>query len=183
MTINPETYPCGVLSHVIRPTSKHILIRRVVKISEVFRRNLRFFISRLQPPSLIRGYTKGTGGDERIICVRKLLFPVTKHNKELVEAQPWTNRSITHPPSFTAHMHTQVEGGLNREICTPPLKKILHVAIKSANSTFSCVRWRDVACRWFEIWQCFIQGFYHIKTTACVWMYTCYIRLNVYMLH
>ena len=50
------------------------------------------------------------------------LFPVTRHNKELVEAQPWTSRSITHPPSFTAHMHTQVEGGHNREICTPPLK-------------------------------------------------------------
>ena len=51
------------------------------------------------------------------------LFPVTRHNKELLEAQPWTNRSITHPPAFTAHMHTQVEGGQNREICTPPLKK------------------------------------------------------------
>ena len=51
------------------------------------------------------------------------MFPVTRHNKELVEAQPWTNRSITHPPAFTAHMHTQVEGGQNREICTPPLKK------------------------------------------------------------
>ena len=50
------------------------------------------------------------------------LFPVTRHNKELVEAQPWTSRSITHPPAFTAHMHTQVEGGHNREICTPPLK-------------------------------------------------------------
>ena len=50
------------------------------------------------------------------------LFPVTRHNKELVEAQPWTNRSITHPPAFTAHMHTQVEGGQNREMCTPPLK-------------------------------------------------------------
>ena len=45
-------------------------------------------------------------------------FPVTRHNKdlELVEAQPWTSRSITHPPAFTAHMHTQVEGGHNREI-------------------------------------------------------------------
>ena len=50
------------------------------------------------------------------------LFPVTRHNKELVEAQPWTNGSITDPPAFTAHMHTQVEGGQNREICTPSLK-------------------------------------------------------------
>ena len=29
------------------------------------------------------------------------LLPVTRHNKELVEAQPWTSRSITHPPAFT----------------------------------------------------------------------------------
>ena len=48
---------------------------------------------------------------------------MTRHNKELVEAQPWTSRSITHPPAFTAHMHTQVEGGHNREIFTPLLKK------------------------------------------------------------
>ena len=57
----------------------------------------------------IRGYTKGTGGDRQIICV--CMFPVTRHNKELVEAQPWTSRPITHPPAFTAHMHTQVKGG------------------------------------------------------------------------
>ena len=38
----------------------------------------------------------------------------------------------------------------------------------------------DVACRWFEIWQRFIEGFYHIKTTACVWMYmyTCYMCIK-----
>ena len=36
------------------------------------------------------------------------LFAVTRLNKEQVEAQPWTS---THPPSVTAHMHTQVEGG------------------------------------------------------------------------
>ena len=39
------------------------------------------------------------------------LFPVTRHNKELLEAQPWTSRSIIHPPAFSAHMHTQVKGG------------------------------------------------------------------------
>ena len=39
------------------------------------------------------------------------LFSVTRHNKELAEAQSWTSRSITHPPAFTAHMHTQVGGG------------------------------------------------------------------------
>ena len=43
------------------------------------------------------------------------LFPVTRHNKELVEAQPWTSRSIAHPQTFTAHMHTQVEGGRKRD--------------------------------------------------------------------
>ena len=32
------------------------------------------------------------------------------------------------------------------------------VAIKYANSTLRGVRWRDVACRWFEIWQHFIEG-------------------------
>ena len=57
---------------------------------------------------------------------------------------------------------------------------LLHVAIKSANSTFSCVRWQDVACRWFEIWQHFIEGFYHIKRTTCVWMYTCYMCIKTY---
>ena len=35
--------------------------------------------------------------------------------------------------------------------------------LKSANSTFSRVRWRDVVCRWFEIWQRFIEGFYIIS--------------------
>ena len=44
---------------------------------------------------------------------------------------------------------------------------VLNVATKSANSMFSRVGWRDVACRWFEIWQRFIEGFNHIKTTAC----------------
>ena len=66
-------------------------------------------------PSLIRGT-----GELSVFA----LFPLTRHNRELVEAQPWTNRSITHPPAFTAHMHTQVEGGHNREICTSPLKKV-----------------------------------------------------------
>ena len=33
------------------------------------------------------------------------LFPVTRHNKELAEAKPWTSRSITHPSAFTTHMH------------------------------------------------------------------------------
>ena len=33
-----------------------------------------------------------------------------------------SNRSITHPPAFTAHMHTQVKGGHNRDINTLPLK-------------------------------------------------------------
>ena len=56
--------------------------------------------------------------------------------------------------------------------------QILHVAIKSANSVFSRVRWPDVACRWFEIWQRLFEGFYHIKTTACVWMYTCYMCIK-----
>ena len=53
------------------------------------------------------------------------LFPVIRQNKELVEAQHWTSRSITHPPEFTAQMHTQAEGGHNREMYTPPLKKIV----------------------------------------------------------
>ena len=46
--------------------------------------------------------------------------------------------------------------------------ELLHVAIKSAYSTFSRVRWRDIACRWFKNWQRFIQGFYHIERTAFV---------------
>ena len=50
------------------------------------------------------------------------LFPVTRHNTELVEAQLWTSRSITHHPAFTAHMHTKWEGGHDGEIFTPPLK-------------------------------------------------------------
>ena len=36
----------------------------------------------------------------------------------------------------------------------------------------------------FEIWQRFIEGFYNIKTTACVWIYTCYtcIKHNTRMI-
>ena len=56
-----------------------------------------------------RGYTNGTDGEERI-NVFSFFFHVVRHNKELLEVQSWTSRSITHPPAFTAHMHTQMEG-------------------------------------------------------------------------
>ena len=75
-----------------------------VRVSEV--------ISHLPPATLqawYGGIQKGLVGTGELSVFA--LFPVTRHNKELVEAQPWTNRSITHPPAFTAHMHTQVEGG------------------------------------------------------------------------
>ena len=39
------------------------------------------------------------------------LFPMTRHNKELVEAQPCASKSIAHPPAFTAHMHVYTSGG------------------------------------------------------------------------
>ena len=102
-----------------------LAIRVRFPVGAVRRKSVRvlrwFFISRLPSPSQIRGEPKGLveTGELSVFA----LFPVTRHNKELVEAQPWTSRSITHPPAFTAHMHTQVEGGHDREIYTPPLKQ------------------------------------------------------------
>ena len=59
------------------------------------------------------------------------LFPVTRHNKELVEAQPWTNRSITHPPAFTTHMYSDAEN--SRSACQHILRctkfDLIHLCI------------------------------------------------------
>ena len=67
------------------------------------------FISATSPMPDMGVYQKGLveKGELSVFA----LFPVTRHNKELVEAQPWTSRSIPYPAAFTAHMHTQVEGG------------------------------------------------------------------------
>ena len=69
----------------------------------------KFLYPVFHPPCQVWGYTTGNGGDLRIICVA--LFPVTRHNKELVEVQPWIIRSITHLSAFTAHIQTRMEGG------------------------------------------------------------------------
>ena len=91
-TENRARFPVGAVS------------RKSVRVSEV--------IFHLPPATLQAWY----GGIQKgLVWTGELsvfaLSPVTRHNKELVEAQPWTNRSITHPPAFTAHMHTQVDGG------------------------------------------------------------------------
>ena len=60
-------------------------------------------------------------------------------------------------------------------------QELLHITIKSANFMFSLVRWPDFMYKWFEIWwrlHVYIKGFYHIKATACVWMYTCYMCIK-----
>ena len=90
--------------------------RKSVRVPDVY------FNSHLSFPTPDTGYTKGTGGDGQIICVCIVSWDL-RHIKSWWKPSPsWTSRSITHTPAFTAHMHTQVEGGHNRKICTPLLK-------------------------------------------------------------
>ena len=75
-----------------------------VRVSEVI-----FHLPPANPKARYGSMQKGLVGTLELSVFA--LFPVIRHNKEVVEAQPLKSRSITHPPAFTAHMHTQVEGG------------------------------------------------------------------------
>ena len=46
--------------------------------------------------------------------------------------------------------------------------KILHVAIKSVNSTFSLVRWWDFACSLFDTWPHMLRGVLSKLRTFCI---------------
>ena len=72
------------------------------------------------PQARYRGIQKGLVETGELSV--SALFSVTRHNKELVEVQPCGQVDQLHTLQHSPHICIQVEGGQNREICTPPLK-------------------------------------------------------------
>ena len=73
-----------------------------------------------------------------------------------------------HEPLFFTIPVSLFSASVTVETGYKELRHLLQVAIKSANSTFSCVRWRDVACTLFDTWPHMLRGVLSKLLTFCI---------------